>query len=192
MELEVSSDAPAHAHGEEKQQMNFRNEQVCSVCRCDCTSPSHAGQVLGTAQQTLQRCPLGQDCLNAASAGAVPDPAPCLQPPSSHPSVAWAADRAGGDSQARPPRLLCPQRRGAQTHTPVLLGNWLLLLVEKATEQGETPELNPLSSSSAPGGAADTHTQPLPAPSGSSLSNQGLKGFPVLSSLAGCPQTCRN
>lgn len=52
MELEFSSNASAHAHGEEKHKMKFRNEQVCSVCQCDGASPSHVGswKVLGTAQ----------------------------------------------------------------------------------------------------------------------------------------------
>lgn len=88
MELEVSSNVSARAHGEEKHKMNFRNEHAFSVCQCDYTSPSHMGSWEGAGHSsaagshvkplTCRDVPLEWDCLNAASPGAVPDPALCL------------------------------------------------------------------------------------------------------------------
>lgn len=61
MELEVSRNLSAHAHGEEKHKVSFRNEHVSSVCQGDYTSPSHGGSWGGWAQLSpvLQSCPSG-------------------------------------------------------------------------------------------------------------------------------------
>lgn len=106
MELEVSRNVSAHAHGEEKYKMNFRNEHVSSVCQRDYTSPSHVGSWEGWAQlscwkprQTpdLQRylsgmpeCCLSQGCARPCSVSAAPQLPPQRGLGSSAPRAATA------------------------------------------------------------------------------------------------------
>lgn len=89
MELEVSSNVSAHAHGDKKHKMNFRKEHVSSVCQCDDTAPSHVGSWGGAGPSS------------AAEATSNPGPAE-MSLGMGLPECCWGTGRCGGERSHGP------------------------------------------------------------------------------------------